>query len=181
MTDLNLIVDQINTYLASNLSYSNNLFYNLCLQQEKNDKTFIVTRQGARDQGVLVSPDNLRNMTIYHRIISEGLSPAPGGKGRAIAQFNTTTVKLVGIGPRKNIPKSNQYWDNQRFAEEVVKLLNQLPKLESKEIVAVTNYSSDLKAILEEEIPGQSTNMLTFEIVAYSVEYTIKKRISGSC
>lgn len=180
-TNINTIVDQINTYLEANLSYGNNRYYNLCFQQEKNDKTFIVTRQGQSEQGVLVSPDQLRNMIIYHRITGEAVQPAPGGKGRAMYQFNNTTVKLVAIGLRKYIPKNDNYYDNQHYAEEIVKLLNRLPKLDSKEIVVVTNYSSDIDAILSEEIPGQVYNHLKLEIVACSVEYTVKKRITGVC
>lgn len=172
------VVDEINLNIQANLSYSNNRFYSVCVQHTKNEKGIIITREGNSTVGELVSPNNLRNIIFYHRIIEQEVSELPIGKGNQLYQHSVTTMRMVAIGRRRDIPKNNQYWDNQDFAEEVVSIYNQKRRLTNKEGINVLGYNSNMAEILDEELPGQNWQKLKMELVVFTIDYTIRKLIT---
>lgn len=174
---LDEIVSEINANISDNLSYSANQFFKIATQNEKNGKQVIITRTTAQEQGTLISPNELTKMTFYHRVIDEAPTTDTVGKGNSMYQFLNTTVRLVGMGVRNKF-RAKLYWDNDEVMNEVIRIMNQKPRLSMKETITIDAFNSDIQTVIDEEIAPQSSKELKLELAAFYIEYTIKRRIN---
>ena len=182
MSTLAETVNEINQKLEVGLSYTAD-FYNISEQKTKNDsqgveKQFIVARRDGT-QGQLPIPKPGNSLVFYHRILEESLSDVPGGKGNKVAQMSQTTMRLVCYGPRQGIGKDQNNLDSHEFLMEVLRILNQNPTYTNKETVIINgDQSSVYQTVREDELPTLLPKELIFEMVAFYVDYRVKRRIN---
>ena len=175
-------VTEINQKLEVGLSYTAD-FYNISEQQTKisgqgDEKQFIVARRDG-NQGELPIPKPGNSLVFYHRILEETTSDVPGGKGNRVAQMSQATMRLVCYGPRQGIGKDQYNFDSQEFLMEVLRILNQNPTYTNKETVIINgDQSSVYQTVREDELPTLLPKQLIFEIVAFYIDYRVKRRIN---
>lgn len=177
MRKLTEIVSEINDTIKNCLSYSDNAYFNISEQHEKDDKSFLLTRSDGT-QGQIVVNTNQENVSFYHRILEEEISDIPGGRGNKVAQMQETTMRLVCYGQRKRIAKDQFNIDNQEFMTEVLQILNKTTTLTGKEFIIVQDQNSIFNEVNDEEFNGQLKKNLRLELVTFYIDYLIKRKIN---
>lgn len=176
---LNECLAEINGLLTA-LPYSGNTtFYKLAYLQTKNDRegndrVFPIVRRG-QSEAYQISPQDIKSMIFYHRVIDQTDEPTTQGKGTDIVIFTTYTIRLIGVGHRRKLSVLNDE-DNPDLANTVRLLLNG-KTLSDKSKVWPIAVNSDKLSIFNEEWAGYDFSRDSLEITAFSIDYNLKQRI----
>lgn len=176
---LNECLAEINTLLSA-LPYSGNTtFHKLAYLQTKadrdgNERVFPIVRRG-QSEAYQISPQDIKSMIFYHRIIEQTDEPTDQGKGTDMIMFTTYTMRLVGVGHRRKLSVLNDE-DNADLATAVKLLLNGKTLSDRSKVWPVSTNSNKI-AIFNEEWAGYDFNRESLEITAFSIDYNIKQRI----
>lgn len=174
---INDIVDEINNRIEG--SYTNETTHNISvLQPDENGRTFPMTRDDA-DNGIQISPDDTGGLQFYHRMLDPvEIKPLEGAKGSKSYQLAIYSMRLVGVGYRRNIT-SDADWNNQEIADDVMRILGQNASLSNKEVLQVQGrVIVDKLTVLNEEFAGHELEVgpRTLELIAFAIDYTIQQR-----
>lgn len=169
------LLGEVNDLLSAGLSYSaNTTFHKLAYLQPKDDRTFPIVRRGQRE-AYQISPQDVKSMVFYHRLIEETDEPTDQGKGTDMVKFTTYTIRLVGVGHRRKLSVSNDE-DNTDLARAVKILLNGQTLSDRSKVWPITTNSNKIE-IFNEEWEGFDFSRESLEITAFSIDYHIKQRI----
>lgn len=177
---LNECLEEVNNLLSVLPYAGNTTFYKLAYLQPivdraGNEVTFPIVRR-IQSEGYQVSPQDIKSMIFYHRLIEETDEPIPDqGKGTDTVMFTTYTVRLVGIGHRRKLSVLNDE-DNADLARAVKLLLNGKTLSDRSKIWPIST-NSNKNSIFGEEWAGYNFNHLSLELTAFSIDYNIKQRV----
>ena len=167
------MLTDINARIATNLSYSNVVYWNEAILQPKDDRTFPIVNQGDKT-GRQISIKDF-SLQTYHRIIdSETETNNNLGKGRFPYRKRIYTLRNVWLGDLSSI-SSQTYEFNDDVKNDVYAAFPTI--LTDKEIVITVNENVNKLDVLNEEFAGYDFSNLSMQVIAFYIEYQIHQKI----
>ena len=179
--NINEIITEINQKIEQGVTWTGTTYHTIAVLQPRDGESWPMKRLDSDQQGQRISPEDTSGLQIYHRIISEEIGPPEQGKGAAMYNEVTYTMRLLGVGYRPPVTQST-WWNNEEIAQRVMTAMAATSRLQNKELFFVEGQAvTDKLTVLNEEYQNnEEVKQWVLRLLAFAVTYTIKLRTVGN-
>jgi hypothetical protein len=161
-------------------------YFGICYQVEKDGNIFPAADTGNGDY-IIISPDDLPTMVVYHRILGESSSnDTSSGFGKNTLITQSYQVKMVVFCSLRKLREAStetefNLKDDILSYIPIQLLQNQLEYLNSQSLViSISSIDNNKRNVFTEEFPNTEF-MVGAEHALLSISYSIELKYQSSC